>query len=236
MKNFGLLILRLVAGGLLAGHGAQKLFGWFGGHGLKGTAGWLESMGLRPGKPWALMAGLSEFGGGMLTLLGFLNPLGALGIIGSMGMATTKVHWGKPIWVTSGGAELPLTNSAIALAIGLAGPGDLSLDKALGVRLPRRLVLVPGLALAAAGVAAGLIVSTRPQPQVAEEAQPQAAQTEQAEQVEQPRQERPEAVRVPEKAATSRTKPKAEEAAQQPEQEPEQQPEQQPEQEPGASA
>src|SRR6476659_3987801 len=109
MRNFALLCVRLTIGSLLAGHGAQKLFGWFGGHGLQGTAGWLESIGLRPGKPWAIAAGLSEFGGGLLTMLGFLNPVGSLGVAGAMGMATAKVHWGKPIWVTSGGAELAVT-------------------------------------------------------------------------------------------------------------------------------
>src|SRR5438552_16407426 len=114
MKNLALLILRLTVGALLAGHGAQKLFGWFGGHGLQGTAKWLESMGLRPGRQWALLAGLSEFGGGVLTALGFLNPLGPLGTIGAMGMATTKAHWGKPIWLTSGRAERPVPNRAAA--------------------------------------------------------------------------------------------------------------------------
>lgn len=108
MVNFGLFVLRLAFGGLMAGHGAQKLFGWFSGYGLEGTSGWLESMGLRPGRPWAILAGLSEFGGGLLTLLGFLNPIGPIGSIGSMLMATRKVHWGKPIWGTSGGAELPV--------------------------------------------------------------------------------------------------------------------------------
>ena len=44
MTSVLLLALRAVVGGLLAGHGAQKLFGWFGGHGLEGTAGWLGSM------------------------------------------------------------------------------------------------------------------------------------------------------------------------------------------------
>jgi len=39
MSDIGLLILRLAVGGLLAGHGSQKLFGWFSGPGLKGTAG-----------------------------------------------------------------------------------------------------------------------------------------------------------------------------------------------------
>ena len=169
MVNLALLVLRLTLGSFLAGHGAQKLFGWFGGYGLQGTSGWLESMGLRPGRLWAIAAGGSEFGGGVLMLLGFLNPLGPLGAIASMGMATAKVHWGKPIWVTSGGAELPLTNIGIAAALGLAGPGSYSVDRALGTRLPRW-VLLPGLALAAAGIGAGLWVSTQPQP-----AEPQPA-------------------------------------------------------------
>jgi DoxX len=46
----GSLILRVAKGGLLAGHGAQKLFGWFEGHGLDGTGAWLESIGFRPEK------------------------------------------------------------------------------------------------------------------------------------------------------------------------------------------
>ena len=91
--DLGLLILRLIVGLLLAGHGAQKLFGWFGGNGLSGTAGWLESLGLRPAPFWALIAGLSEVGGGILLALGLLTPLGSLGIMASMLMATIKVHW-----------------------------------------------------------------------------------------------------------------------------------------------
>lgn len=39
MVDVALLVLRATTGSLLAGHGAQKLFGWFGGHGLKGTSG-----------------------------------------------------------------------------------------------------------------------------------------------------------------------------------------------------
>ena len=137
MGNLAALLLRLVLGGLLAGHGAQKLFGSFSGPGLEGTSGFMEMLGLRPGRPWAVLAGLSEFGGGVLTLLGFLNPLGPLGVIGSMAMATVTAHKDKPVWVTEGGAELPLTNIAAATALLLNGPGKWSLDRALGLSLPR---------------------------------------------------------------------------------------------------
>src|SRR5919199_3535410 len=137
MGNLAALILRLVLGSLLTGHGAQKLFGSFSGPGLEGTSGFMEMLGLTPGKPWAYLAGLSEFGGGVLTALGFLNPLGPLGIIGAMAMASVKAHGGKPIWVTEGGAELPVTNIAAATALILNGPDKWSLDRALGLRLPR---------------------------------------------------------------------------------------------------
>jgi putative oxidoreductase len=130
------LLVRLVHGSLMAGHGAQKLFGHFEGPGLEGTTGFMEMLGLRPGRPWAVLAGLTEFGGGVLTVLGLLNPLGPIGVIASMSMATAKAHWGKPIWVTEGGAELPVTNTAISTALILNGPGKYSLDRVLGIRLP----------------------------------------------------------------------------------------------------
>jgi putative oxidoreductase len=96
----------------------------------------MEMLGLRPGRLWGTLAALSEFGGGVLTALGLLHPLGPLGVIGTMSIATTKAHWGKPIWVTEGGAELPVTNIAVATALMLNGPGKYSLDRALGIRLP----------------------------------------------------------------------------------------------------
>jgi putative oxidoreductase len=168
MRHLGLLILRMVAGGLLAGHGAQKLFGWFGGYGLQGTGGWLESLGLRPGSRWAVLAGAGEFGGGVLTALGLLHPVGPLMMLGPMSIAVGKVHWGKPIWATEGGAELPVTNMAVGLALAFTIPGRYSLDYLLGIRAPRALV-----ALVGAGVAAGIAVGLSAQPAPAPES-PQA--------------------------------------------------------------
>jgi putative oxidoreductase len=173
MSDLGLLILRLALGGLLAGHGSQKLFGWFSGPGLKGTTGWLESLGLKPGTPWATAASASEFGGGMLTTLGLLHPLGPLSTMGAMIMATAKAHWGKPIWATKGGAELPVTNMATALALTLTGPGRFSLDQVFGIRLPRVLVIAVAL-VEAVMVAIGIM--SRPTPPAA----PPVEQQEQA--------------------------------------------------------
>jgi putative oxidoreductase len=130
------LIVRLVQGSLMAGHGAQKLFGSFSGPGLQGTVGFMEILDLKPGRPWAVMAGLSELGGGVLTALGLLHPLGPVGTIAAMSMATTKAHWGKPIWQTEGGAELPVLNMAISTALMLRRPYKYSLDRLLGIRLP----------------------------------------------------------------------------------------------------
>ena len=170
MKDLGLLALRLVAGGLMAGHGAQKLFGWFGGYGPEGTGGWLESLGLKPGKEWALVAGASEFGSGVLTALGLASPLGPVGMLAPMAIATGKVHWNKPIWVSEGGAELPLINMAVGVGLALAGPGRYSLDRALGLRVPAALGV-----LAAAGVAAGVAVTMRQQGPPAQSQQAEVA-------------------------------------------------------------
>ena len=95
MKDAGILAVRAVGGALLAGHGAQKLFGVFGGPGLRGTAGFMEMLGLRPGHLWGTAAALSEFGGGTLLALGLLSPLGSIGALAAMTMATVKAHWGQ---------------------------------------------------------------------------------------------------------------------------------------------
>jgi putative oxidoreductase len=168
MRDLGLLVLRLTMGGLMAGHGAQKLFGAFEGHGIEGTGSMMEMLGLQPGKAWAAIAGMGEFGGGMLTALGFLHPIGPIGTLAPMSVAWGRAHWGKPIWITSGGAELPLTNIAIAIALICTGPGKYSLDHLLGVRVHPALTL-----LASAGVAAGTVAALS-QPRPPQPQQPQA--------------------------------------------------------------
>jgi putative oxidoreductase len=101
----GLLLIRVVLGGIMAAHGSQKLFGWFGGPGLAGTEGWLESMGFKPARLHAVVVGLAEFGGGALLALGLLTPLGAAAIAGVMFVAIATVHWSNGFFNGSGGYE-----------------------------------------------------------------------------------------------------------------------------------
>jgi len=156
MTSVLLLALRAVVGGLLAGHGAQKLFGWFGGHGLEGTAGWLGSMRLEPARRWALLAGGSEFAGGLMTVVGLLNPLGPIAAGAAMLTAWIKVHLGKPIWNTAGGAELPLLNLTVLSVLALRGPGKLSLDKLFRLRVSRGIGF-----LALVSAVAGVVIASR---------------------------------------------------------------------------
>jgi putative oxidoreductase len=160
LSDLGLLVLRLVLGLVFIGHGSQKLFGWFGGSGLKVTTGWMEKMGFRPAWFWGLMAGLTEFGGGVLLALGLLGPLGSLGVISAMLVAIVKVHWSKGFWNGKGGIEFPLVNLTAALALGLTGAGALSVDAVLGLSLPEPVALLAGLALVVLGALAAFLSQT----------------------------------------------------------------------------
>lgn len=158
MYDLGLLILRLTVGTLVAGHGSQKLFGWFKGPGLKRTHAFVEKMGMRPGKLWGTLLAISESGGGLLTALGLLSPLGSLGIGAVMAVAIRRAHWNKPVWAAEGGAELPLTNLATVTALALTGPGRFSLDYVFGLRIPR---WITGL-MAASGITITTLILQRP--------------------------------------------------------------------------
>jgi len=132
--NEALLLLRLVVGLLMAAHGSQKLFGWFGGYGLNGTGGFLESLGFRPGRLFAFAAGFSELAGGLLIALGFLGPIGSALVIATMVVATVTVHWKNGLFASSNGIELTLLYAVVAAAIAVAGPGRFSVDALLGLQ------------------------------------------------------------------------------------------------------
>jgi len=125
--DLGLLVLRLVLGGLFVAHGLQKLFGLFQGDGIDGTVKLLESFGFHSHTTvlaWA--TGLTELVGGTLVFLGLFTPAGAAAILGLMGSA---------IWVKfnghefAGKVELESIYAAAAFTLLFTGPGRVSLDR-----------------------------------------------------------------------------------------------------------
>jgi putative oxidoreductase len=129
----GLLVARLTLGLLMAGHGSQKLFGWFGGHGLAGTAGFFDAMGFRPGRLFATVASGTEVLSGLLVALGFLGPVGPALMLSVMIVAAVSVHWKNGVFATTNGIEVPLLYAGGAVALLLTGPGEFSLDAMIGL-------------------------------------------------------------------------------------------------------
>ncbi len=128
----GLLILRLVVGLTMAAHGSQKLFGWFGGGRIEGTAAYFGSLGYRAPATFALLAGLTEFLGGLALAAGFLVPLAAMGIAVVMLNAIESVKFQNGFWAGNGGYELEFLLLSASIALATTGPGRFSLDRAIG--------------------------------------------------------------------------------------------------------
>ncbi len=129
--GFSGLILRLPIGLILAAHGGQKLFAWFGGYGLEGTGQWMASVGLTPGYLMALLAGSAEFFGGVALMLGLFTRLaGAVNAL-TMAVALLWVHLGQGFFMTSHGIEYALALLSATAALTLMGGGRYSLDSYL---------------------------------------------------------------------------------------------------------
>jgi|ERR1041385_3772617 putative oxidoreductase len=133
--NQGLLIARLIIGLLMAGHGAQKAFGWFGGYGLDGTGKFMESLGFRPGRLFAGAAAWGEIVSGLLIAAGLLGAVGPALMLSVMIVAAGTVHWKHGVFVNSNGIEVPLLYATAAIALALTGPGAFSLDAVAGLQL-----------------------------------------------------------------------------------------------------
>ncbi|MEV6049443.1 DoxX family membrane protein [Streptomyces sp. NPDC052107] len=159
-RGLGLLLLRLGTGGVLAAHGARKLFGWFGGHGLEGTGQFMESVGYTPGRASATAAGLAETGGGALLALGLATPTAGAAAAGAMAGAAA-VHLPNGFFVQEGGYEYAASLCLAAAGLAVAGPGRLSLDHALGHAFDRGW-MVP-LALGVTAAATTVVIGTRNQ-------------------------------------------------------------------------
>jgi putative oxidoreductase len=130
--DFGLLVIRVVIGLLLIGHGTQKLFGWFGGGGLAGTRSYFRLLGYWPPRLMAGMAGGTELFAGLSLAFGFITPLGTAALIGVMLHVAIAAHRGNGLWVADNGYEYPLVLATVATGIAFTGPGAVSLDARLG--------------------------------------------------------------------------------------------------------
>jgi putative oxidoreductase len=148
--SLGLLLLRVIVGPVFAFHGFAKIFR---GGRLDGTAGWFNSMGMRPGHVHARLAAAGELATGSCITLGLLTPFGGMGLVGLMFVAFWTVHKGQGLLVFQNGWEYNLVLGAIGVFLGLVGPGEWSLDNAVGLDLngPAGLAiaLVGGLGVAA---------------------------------------------------------------------------------------
>jgi putative oxidoreductase len=124
------LVLRIVVGLVMAGHGSQKLFGWFGGPGFDATANAMAGMGLKPGVVMAALAGGGEFFGGILLILGLFTRLAALNVAVIMAVGIFVAHASS--FFLPSGMEYALTLLAAALVLLETGGGALSADSKIG--------------------------------------------------------------------------------------------------------
>ena len=163
--NIGLLLGRIVIGLVMAAHGAQKLFGWFGGYGLNRTGEFFVHLGFRRGRAFATAASVTEITSGLLIALGFLGPIGPALIVSVMLVAVFTVHWRNGLFASDNGIEVPLLYATGAVALALSGYGRYSVDTWLGLdALWTPALTVLALGAGALGGAANLALRRPPTP------------------------------------------------------------------------
>ena len=133
--GLGALALRVPVGIILAAHGGQKLFAWFGGYGLEGTGQWMASIGLEPGYLMALLAGSAEFFGGLALALGLLTRPAAIVTAFTMLVAIFSVHISNGLFLANDGYEYALALFAATVALAIQGAGSVSVDAWLSQRV-----------------------------------------------------------------------------------------------------
>lgn len=163
--DIGLFIVRVVVGVIMAYHGTEKLFGWWGADGLDGAATFFARQGYRPPRLLAAVAGLAETTGGALLALGLLTPLAALILVGTF-VNITLLHLPNGLSRRNNGCEYELVLCGATVAIAFTGPGGYALDAWLGLATGG---VGWGTAVLLAGVPAGLLVSLSRNRRTAEE-------------------------------------------------------------------
>jgi putative oxidoreductase len=134
LKDWGILLLRLMLGAVMFAHGASKVFGIWGGEGLDAT---VAMMAPKFGAFPAYLSIFTELLGGAAMILGVVTRFWGIGIFINMMVAVIGVHLANG-FIGKGGFEFPLTLAVMALAIVVAGPGAISLD-ALLFKVPQKI-------------------------------------------------------------------------------------------------
>jgi len=134
-NKYSFLILRIITGIILAAHGSQKLFGWFGGYGLEGVGKWMDSIGLHPGYLMALMSGSVEFFGGLALILGLFTRLAGLATTILLLVAIVSVHLNNGLFLANNGFEFALALIASTITLTIEGGGKFSIDKLIKNKL-----------------------------------------------------------------------------------------------------
>lgn len=132
--GWGALALRIPVGIIFAAHGAQKLFGWFGGYGLGGTGQWMDSIGLSPGYLMALLAGGTEFFGGLALIIGLLVRPASAALAFAMLIAIFSVHFQNGLFMSNNGYEFGLALLAASVSLLFSGAGRASVDRLVTAR------------------------------------------------------------------------------------------------------
>lgn len=125
--DVALLLVRVVLGLTMAAHGVNKA------KNLDGTSGWFESMGMRPGRLHARLAAGGEILAGVFLVLGLLTSFACLGFVGLMTVAWYTSHRTSGFFIIRQGWEYVMVLAVVAITIAMLGPGQISVDDALGI-------------------------------------------------------------------------------------------------------
>ena len=116
---------------------------------------------MRPGRQHARVAGIAEFGGGLLLVFGLLTPFAAAAITAVMIVAILTVHAKNGPWSTDGGFEYNVVLMAAVFALAGVGPGAWSLDNAFGLDLAGTGWAIAELALGTLGAIGAVLAGRR---------------------------------------------------------------------------
>src|SRR3954468_891791 len=121
------VLIRLIAGGSLAYHGYQILFG-----NIEGASRFFESVGFEDGMLWAWVVGILQFVCGLCLALGLFTRLAAGPIIVFLIVAIVTYHWENGYNWESRGIEYPLFWAIVVFHFLLHGGGRCSADALIG--------------------------------------------------------------------------------------------------------